>query len=72
MSGSSIVNEVVDMENFDIGSFTVAGCGWSMLMSDASLESFKSSCSSSSSVNTISIADSDIQHGSSSAHVIDG
>ena len=72
MSGSSIVNEVVEMDNFDIGSFTIAGCGWSMMMSDASLESFKSSCSSSSSANTISIADSDIQHGSSSAHVIDG
>ena len=27
MSGSSIVTEVVQMDNFDIGSFTIAGCG---------------------------------------------
>jgi hypothetical protein len=72
MSGSSIVTETVDMANFDIGAFTLAGCGWSMTMDAPSLESFKSTCSSSSAKNTISIADADFAHGSSSDHVIDG
>ncbi|MEC7509147.1 MAG: hypothetical protein VX965_08915, partial [Candidatus Thermoplasmatota archaeon] len=72
MSGSAIVAETVDMDNFDIDSFTIAGCGWTMNMADASLESFKSTCSSSSAKNTISIGYSDFAHGSSSDHVIDG
>ncbi|MED5567548.1 MAG: type IV pilin [Candidatus Thermoplasmatota archaeon] len=72
MSGSAIVAETVDMNNFDIDSFTIAGCGWTMNMADASLESFKSTCSSSSAKNTISIGYSDFAHGSSSDHVIDG
>ena len=72
MSGSSIVTETIDMANFDIGSFTLAGCGWSMTMDSPSLESFKSTCSSSSAKNSISIADADFAHGSSSDHVIDG
>ncbi|MFZ8906721.1 MAG: Ig-like domain-containing protein, partial [Poseidonia sp.] len=72
LSGSSIVTETVDMANFDIDSFTVAGCGWNMIMTSPSLESFKSTCSSSSAKNSISIADADFAHGSSSDHVIDG
>ena len=72
MSGSSIVSETVDMANFDIDSFTVAGCGWSMIMDGPSLESFKSTCSSSSAKNSISIADADFAHGSVPDHVIDG
>lgn len=72
MSGSSIVNEVVEMTNFDIDSFTIAGCGWTMEMHDATMDSFKSTCSSSSAKNSITIADADMTHGSSSDHVFDG
>ena len=72
MSGSSIVNEVVEMTNFDIDSFTIAGCGWAMEMHDATMDSFKSTCSSSSAKNSITIADADMTHGSSSDHVFDG
>ena len=72
MSGSAIVTETVDMGDFDIDSFTVAGCGWTMTMDNPTLSSFKSTCSSSSAKNSISIADADFAHGSSSDHVIDG
>ncbi len=72
LSGNAIVTSRLAMANMDIGSFTVAGCGWTMDMASPSLESFKSTCSSSSSKNTVSIANADFQHGSSSDHVIDG
>ena len=72
MSGSSIVTETLSMDNWDIDAFTVSGCGWSMVIDTPSFESFKSSCSSSSAKNQISISDATIAHGASSAHVIDG
>ena len=72
MSGSSIVTETLSMDNWDIDAFTVSGCGWSMVIDSPSFESFKSSCSSSSAKNQISISDATIAHGASSAHVIDG
>ena len=72
LSGSSIVTETLSMANFDIDAFTVAGCGWSIIMDTPTMESFKSTCSSSSAKNTVSINDADLDHGSSSDHVIDG
>ena len=72
MSGSSIVTETLSMDNWDIDAFTISGCGWSMVIDTPSFESFKSSCSSSSAKNQISISDATIAHGASSAHVIDG
>ena len=72
MTGSSIVTEIVDMTNFDIDAFTVAGCGWTMEFHEPTLESFKSSCSSSSAENTLSDYGGDFAHGASSDHVIDG
>jgi FlaG/FlaF family flagellin (archaellin) len=72
ITANAIVNSRLSMDNFDIGSFTIAGCGWSMVMDSPSLESFKSSCSSSTSKNTATIASADFQHGSSTDHVIDG
>ena len=72
LTGSSIVTETISMANFDIGAFTVAGCGWNMIMDAPTMESFKSVCSSSSAENVVSINDADLDHGSSSDHVIDG
>ena len=72
LTGTAITSEVLSMENFDIDAFTLAGCGWSMIVTDASLESFKSTCSSSTSKNTVTIDSADFAHGSSSDHVIDG
>ena len=72
LTGTAITTQLVEMDNFDIDAFTVAGCGWRMQMADSTLESFKSTCSSSSSKNTVTIKDSDFTHGSSSEHVIDG
>ena len=72
MSGSSIVAETLSMDNWDIDAFTVTGCGWSMVLDTPVFESFKSSCSSSSAKNDVSIYEATIAHGSSSAHVIDG
>lgn len=72
MSGSSIVTETLEMDNWDMDAFTVSGCGWTMILDTPSFESFKSSCSSSSAKNQISINDATIAHGASSAHVIDG
>jgi len=72
ITGSAIVSTKLSMDNFDIGAFSIAGCGWTMEMDTPTLESFKSSCSSSTAKNTATIADADFQHGSSSDHVIDG
>lgn len=72
LSGNAIVSSRLAMENFDIGAFAITGCGWTMDMDTPSLESFKSSCSSSTSKNTATIANADFQHGSSGDHVLDG
>ena len=72
MSGSAITTEALKMDNWDVDAITVSGCGWSISMDSPSMESFKSSCSSSSAKNTVSIDSADIAHGASSAHVIDG
>jgi FlaG/FlaF family flagellin (archaellin) len=72
MTGSSIVTEIVEMTNFDIDAFTLAGCGWSMNFYEPTMESLKSSCSSSSAENTLSVYGGDFAHGGSSSHVIDG
>ena len=72
ITGSAIVTSKLAMDNFDIGAFSIAGCGWTMEMDAPTLESFKSSCSSASAKNTATIGDADFQHGSSSDHVIDG
>jgi hypothetical protein len=71
-TGSSIVVNPMTLDNFDIGAFSLSGCGWTLTMNAPSLESFKSTCPSSSSENTVTIADATIAHGSSTDHVIDG
>ena len=72
LNGSAILSSTLTMANIDIGAISIAGCGWTMKMDSPSLESFKSSCSSSTAKNTVTIASADFQHGSSANHVIDG
>jgi hypothetical protein len=72
LTGSAILTTKLSMDNFDIGAFSIAGCGWTMEMDTPTLESFKSSCSSSTAKNIATIADADFQHGLSSDYVIDG
>ena len=72
ITANAMISNRLALDNFDIDAFTIAGCGWTLDMNAPTLESFKSSCSSSSSKNTVSIASADFQHGSSGDHVIDG
>jgi FlaG/FlaF family flagellin (archaellin) len=72
ITGTAITTQTMVMENFDIDAFTLVGCGWSLIMDAPTLESIKSTCSSSSSKNTVTISDADFTHGSSTDHVVDG
>ncbi|MGB2493452.1 MAG: type IV pilin [Poseidonia sp.] len=72
LTGSAITNEVMEMDNFDIGAFTVTGCSWIMELDAPSLDSFKSSASCTTAKNLVTISDATITHTSTTIHVIDG
>ena len=72
MSGNAITSETMSMGNFDIGSFSITGCGWTLIMDTPSLDAFKSSASCSNSKNTATINDATFNHGSLTTDVIDG
>jgi len=71
MTGNAITSETLDMADFDIGSFSVTGCGWTMILDAPSLDAFKSSASCSTSKNTVTIDSGVFSHGSLTTDVID-
>ena len=62
MYGNAITTDMLDLNNFDIGTWQLSGCGWNVGMDAINADLVYSSCSSSNAPNTVTVSDATITH----------
>jgi hypothetical protein len=72
ISGDAIVTDAVTITNLDSGRFGVAGCGWTIVATTVDADRVYSQCTTSSSKNTMTLADGTLTHTSSTDHAVYG
>ena len=62
MYGNVITTDVLNLNNFDIGTWQLTGCGWNVGLDAINADLVYSSCSSSNAPNTVTVSDATITH----------